>query len=581
MEKNKKQNISKNFDKNKSQINVSRLILRIIIVAIALLLLLFVIKIAPNYTKDEFADRINLIINNNNITRNVKSEIIIEDNTIYLSTDDVKNFFDEYLLVEKENERVITTSNTKTVVIPFNSNTIYVSGSNIDIGHKLLIKDDVIYMPMTDLTDIYNIEIKYSSDSNIVTIDSLNRKLVQATSSKKMGVKYKATVFSKNVDKVERGDTLIVVQDKEGKDVTIDDWILVRTNNGELGYVKQKDVSNRNTVREDLNQVEKIDGKVSLVWDYYSQYVTAPVRDGYIEGLNVVSPSFYEISASGDVDANVGTSGKEYINWAHANGYKVWPMVKNSELGDMDAMSKILSSFETRAYLIENIVRKAVETEADGINIDFEEMYQADKDNFSRFIIELAPRLHELGLILSVDVTAPDGSETWSLCYDRNTIAKASDYIIFMAYDQNGVSSTKAGTVAGADWVELNIKKFLGQEGVDKDKLIIGIPFYTRLWKETDGTLTSSVVNMRSVTVPDGAEKVWDENTKQYYMEYTSNGATYKMWIEDEESIKAKLDLINKYELAGAGFWSKDRESNTIWSIIADKLQIENNMESN
>lgn len=581
MEKNKKQNISKNFDKNKSQINVSRLILRIIIVAIALLLLLFVIKIAPNYTKDEFADRINLIINNNNITRNVKSEIIIEDNTIYLSTDDVKNFFDEYLLVEKENERVITTSNTKTVVIPFNSNTIYVSGSNIDIGHKLLIKDDVIYMPMTDLTDIYNIEIKYSSDSNIVTIDSLNRKLVQATSSKKMGVKYKATVFSKNVDKVERGDTLIVVQDKEGKDVTIDDWILVRTNNGELGYVKQKDVSNRNTVREDLNQVEKIDGKVSLVWDYYSQYVTAPVRDGYIEGLNVVSPSFYEISASGDVDANVGTSGKEYINWAHANGYKVWPMVKNSELGDMDAMSKILSSFETRAYLIENIVRKAVETEADGINIDFEEMYQADKDNFSRFIIELAPRLHELGLILSVDVTAPDGSETWSLCYDRNTIAKASDYIIFMAYDQNGVSSTKAGTVAGADWVELNIKKFLGQEGVDKDKLIIGIPFYTRLWKETDGTLTSSVVNMRSVTVPDGAKKVWDENTKQYYMEYTSNGATYKMWIEDEESIKAKLDLINKYELAGAGFWSKDRESNTIWSIIADKLQIENNMESN
>lgn len=575
MEKNKKQKIGKD------KINVPRLILRIIIVAIALLLLLFVIKIAPNYTKDEFADRINLIINNNNITRNVKSEIIIDDNTIYLSTDDVKNFFDEYLLVEEENERVITTSNTKTVVIPFNSNTIYVSGSNVDIDHKLLIKDNVIYMPMTDLTDIYNIEIKYSSSSNIVTIDSLNRKFIQATSSKKMGVKYKATVFSKNVDKVERGDTLVIVQDKEGNDVTVDDWILVRTNNGELGYVKQKDISNRTTVREDLEQVEKIDGKVSLVWDYYSQYVTAPVRDGYIEGLNVVSPSFYEISASGDIDANVGTSGKEYINWAHSNGYKVWPMVKNSELGDLDAMSKILSTFETRAYLIENIVREAVETEVDGINIDFEEMYQADKDNFSRFIIELAPRLHELGLTLSVDVTAPDGSETWSLCYDRNTIAKASDYIIFMAYDQNGVSSTKAGTVAGADWVELNIKKFLGQEGVEKDKLILGIPFYTRLWKETDGTLTSSVVNMRSVTVPDGVEKVWDEDTKQYYMEYTSGGATYKMWIEDEESIKAKLDLINQYELAGAGFWSKDRESNTIWNIIAEELQITNNSESN
>ena len=161
MENNKKKKMVKNFEKKETKINVPRLILRIVIVALALLLLLFIIKIAPNYTKDEFADRINLVINNNNITRNVKSEIIIDDNTIYLSTDDVKNFFDEFLLVEKENDRIITTSNTKTVVIPFNSNTIYVSGANIDIEHKLLIKDNIIYMPMTDLTDIYNIEIKY------------------------------------------------------------------------------------------------------------------------------------------------------------------------------------------------------------------------------------------------------------------------------------------------------------------------------------------------------------------------------------------------------------------------------------
>ena len=99
-----------------------------------------------------------------------------------MSTDDVKNFFDEFLLVEKENDRIITTSNTKTVVIPFNSNTIYVSGANIDIEHKLLIKDNIIYMPMTDLTDIYNIEIKYSSNSNIVTIDSLGFTIFSSSS---------------------------------------------------------------------------------------------------------------------------------------------------------------------------------------------------------------------------------------------------------------------------------------------------------------------------------------------------------------------------------------------------------------
>ena len=561
------------------KINVPRLILRIVIVVVILLLLLFIIKIAPNYARDEFADKTNLIINNNNITRNLKSDVIIEDNTIYLSTDDVKNFFDEYLLVEEENSRVITTSNTKTVVLPYNNTTIYVSGSDVNIAHSLMQRDGKIYLPMTDLTNIYNIEINYYSDSNIVTIDSLNRKFVQATSSKNMSVKYLPTIFSKTMDKVERGDTLTIVLDKDNNKVTEDDWIKVRTANGELGYVKQKDISNEQTVREELDTNTRLDGKVSLIWDYYSQYVTAPTRDGKIEGVNVVSPSFYEITASGDIDSNIGVDGQAYVSWAHANGYKVWPIISNSELGDLDAVSKILEKFETRAYLIENIVKELVNAGVDGINVDFENMYQEDKDNYSRFLIELAPRLHEAGLTLSVDVTAPDGSETWSLCYDRNTIGKVADYIIFMGYDQNGVSSTEAGTVAGANWVELNIKKFLGQEGVSSDKLILGIPFYTRLWKEQDGTLTSSVVNMRSVTVPEGVEKTWDEETKQYYIEYERDGATYKMWIEDEESIKAKLDLINNYNLAGAGFWSKDRESNTVWSIINEKLNIQTSEE--
>ena len=555
------------------KINVPRLILRIVIVAIILGLMIFAIKIAPNYARDEFADVTNLVINNNNITRNVKSNIIIEDNTIYLSTGDMQNFFDEYLLVDEENGRVITTSNTKTVMLPFEGSTINVNGAQKSIEHSLLNRDGTIYLPITDLTDIYNIEVNYSAESNIVTIDSLNRKFVQALSSKNMSVKYLPTVFSKTVDKLERGDTVVLVQDREnGGNVVEEDWIKVRTKNGEIGYVKLDDITDENTVREDLDINTKIDGKVSLVWDYYSQYVEAPVRDGEIEGVNVVSPSFYEITASGDIDANIGRNGENYVEWAHANGYKVWPMLSNSELGDMDAVSNLLSTFENRSYLIDNIIDELIDAGVDGVNVDFENMYQSDKDNYSRFIIELAPRLREAGLTLSVDVTAPDGSETWSLCFDRNVIGKVADYIIFMGYDQNGVSSTQAGTVAGANWVELNIKKFLGQEGVEANKLILAMPFYTRLWRESNGTLTSSVVNMRSVTIPEGVEKTWDEETKQYYIEYEQNGSTYKMWIEDEDSLTAKLNLVNQYELAGGAFWSKDRESNTVWSVIAEKL---------
>lgn len=574
--------MKKNIKKLKEEkINVPRLILRIVVVAIILGLMVFAIKIAPNYARDEFADVTNLVINNNNITRNVKNNIIIEDNTIYLSTEDIQNFLDEFLLVDNENKRVITTSNTKTVVLPFEGTDITVNSAKKNIEHSLLNRDGTIYLPITDLTDIYNIEVNYSANTNIITIDSLNRKFVEALSSKNMSVKYLPTILSKTVDKVERGDTLVLVQDKEtNTNIANDGWIKVRTKNGELGYVKEKDITDEKTTRDNLDISTRIDGKVSLVWDYYSQYVEAPVREGQIEGINVVSPSFYEITASGDIDANIGRNGKNYVDWAHANGYKVWPMVSNSELGDLDAVSKLLSTYENREYLIDNILDELIDAGVDGVNIDFENMYQADKDNYSRFLIELAPRLRESGLTLSVDVTAPDGSETWSLCFDRNVIGQVADYIIFMGYDQNGVSGAKAGTVAGCDWVELNIKKFLGQEGVSEDKLILAMPFYTRLWKETDGTLTSSVVNMRSVTIPDGVEKTWDENTKQYYIEYEQNGTTYKMWIEDEESLKAKLNLINQYDLAGGAFWSKDRESNTVWGIIAEKLNIKETNEN-
>jgi spore germination protein YaaH len=238
-----------------------------------------------------------------------------------------------------------------------------------------------------------------------------------------------------------------------------------------------------------------------------------------------------------------------------------------------------MNDYKLRQELINNIVSLVVNYNLDGINIDFEYMKDEDKDLFSRFIIELEPRLKEIGAVLSVDVTAPDGSPEWSLCYDRYTIGKVADYIVFMAYDQNGISSPVEGTTAGYNWVEANIQKFLGQEGVESDKLILGIPFYTRVWEEnSDGEIISKdTISMKNIDsiVPEGASKTWDDDLKQYYIEYVSDGITHKIWAEDEESIKAKLSLINKYDLAGASFWTKDREPDSIWSIVSESLGVE------
>ena len=45
------------------------------------------------------------------------------------------------------------------------------------------------------------------------------------------------------------------------------------------------------------------------------------------------------------------------------------------------------------------------------------------------------------------------------------------------------------------------------------------------------------------------------------------------MWIEDTDSIRAKIDLINQYELAGSAFWEKDRENEDIWNLVEEKLK--------
>ena len=547
----------------------SKWLRKIIIIAVFIGVIAIVINIAPNYIKDKETGKINVIINNNDVTDSMKYDIFIdEEEVIYMATKDIANFFDEDIYYDNIYDQIITTSDTKVATLKLNEEKMNVNSSEVKIYGSAIEKDDKFYLPFSEMDDVYNVEINYIKESNIITIDSLDRKQEKANASKDISIKYNPTIFSKTIDKVERADSVVVIEQLENG------WNKVRTSKGKIGYTK--DITNIYTVREEMEYKKQIEGKVSLVWDYYSEYAQAPNRNGTtIDGVNVVSPAFaiLEEDGEGSLYTNIGQAGENYIKWAHENNYKVWPMISNNS--DKKTTSEVLNDYELREKLINNIVNLTLKYDIDGINIDFEYMNMSDKDVFSRFIIELAPRLKEYGKVLSVDVTAPDGGEDWSLCYDRNKIGKVADYIIFMAYDQYGVSSNEAGTTAGADWVEVNIKKFIGtQEEVDKEKLILGMPFYTRLWKETDENTTSGVVTMKYIDskIPAGVNKTWDEDLKQYYVEYEEDGITYKMWIEDEESIKAKFDLMKNYDLAGAAYWQKDFETSNIWNIVEEQF---------
>lgn len=551
-----------------------KIIKKTFITIIALFAIFIIAMIVNNFVILDNNKTTNLVINNRNVTSNLKNEILIENNVIYLSKSDIANFFDKYIYEDEETNQIITTYDKKIAAIGFENNEMTVNGSKKEIYAHVINRDDTIYIPISEMKDIYNIEIENIESTKVITMDSLDREQKQAIVTSNLAVKSSTNFIAKTVDRVEKGDTVIVISSENG-------YSRIRTQSGKIGYMKSNKLENEFVIRQNMEEEKQIEGKINLTWDYFSQYGSAPDRSGTtIDGVNVVSPAFFYLDSDGKLKENVGDEGQAYIEWAHNNGYKVWPMVSNAEAAreSLSITSEIMNSYTKRQELIEDIVNMCVKYDLDGINVDFENMRQEDIDMYSRFIIELTPRLKEIGLVTSVDVTAPDGGETWSLCFDRNVIGDVADYIIFMAYDQNGVSSTKPGTTAGYDWVELSLNKFLTTEEIEPEKIILAVPLYTRVWTtNSEGDIISNpTVAMKNIdnVIPEGTEKKWNDDLKQNYVEYSDGDNTRQIWIEDIDSLKAKVSLIKEHNLAGVASWEKDMETDEFWSMLKEELEI-------
>ena len=568
-----------------------RVFLKIILILIILVGLagggIFALKVAPNYVNNDITDRDNLVLNYSNVTGRMKHNLFINDNgVVYLSLEDVKNYYDKYSYYDKQYNQIVTSTDTKLAVFKLDENKVTVNGEEQDVKGGAIAKNGVYYLPISEMDDIYN--IKTNKVGNKVVIESLDRKLTTANAKKNIELKSKATIFSRTIEKINSGDKLFIAETEENS--LPKGWIRVRTQNGNLGYVQESKLDDKKVEREQQQPKKVMNEKVSLAWDYFSEYGKAPDNTGVkYDGVNVVSPSFFylklkdtekenlniiDVSMQANINENVGENGTKYIKWAHDNNYKVWAKFSNETLSTtIDEFSLIINDYSLRSLMISQLLNYVDKYDLDGINLDFEYMYKDDNEAFSRFIIELAPRLRAKGKCLSVDVTAPDGGENWSLCYNRNLIADISDYIVFMAYDQYG--TTQMGTTAGYNWIEKNINKFINNEGIESDKIILALPFYTKLWQTKNGAvIKGTAVGMSNVasSIPSFATKEWNEDLQQYYVEYDQNGYTYKMWVEDEQSFTKKIELVNKYNLAGAGYWRKGLEPASIWTVIKSNL---------
>lgn len=311
-------------------------------------------------------------------------------------------------------------------------------------------------------------------------------------------------------------------------------------------------------------------GRISLVWDHFLGDAVDLAREEKVSGLTVISPTWFAVT-----DARGTLSNKadwKYVQDAHDKGYKVWALVSNSF--DPDMTRGFLADEAAQDRTVRQLLMYTALYDLDGINVDFENIYDDDRDRLTAFVAKLADKLREQRVVLSLDATVPSGVPMWSNCFDRASLAKLVDYFMVMTYDEHWRTSPVAGSVASIGWVERGIVSTL--QYVPKEKLLMGLPFYTREWRETDNgygqvRVRSSTMWMSDVEnriVRHGLTPVWLDAAGQHYIEYADENYRYKVWIEDAKSLALKTELAKKYDLAGVAAWRKGFEKPGTWDAI-------------
>lgn len=322
---------------------------------------------------------------------------------------------------------------------------------------------------------------------------------------------------------------------------------------------------------EDNANIAISNAKINLVWQPTFEAANNLAIIDKVPGMNVVAPSWFAIVGTNGFIKNCAD--ENYVASAHAKGYKVWALITNSF--DPDLTSTVLHDPKARSYVVNQLLFFIEKYNLDGINLDFENIYDEDKDALTVFVREIKTALKPTGTIVSMDITVPSETSRWSTCYNRQALGGVVDYMMLMAYDEHWRTSPVSGSVASIGWVETGIINTL--KSVPANKLILGIPFYMRKWEENDGKVTAKTLTM------DAAEKLirekqlqpqWMADQGQYYFEYEEDGKLYRIWQEDARSIALKVGLADKYQLPGVAAWRKGFEKPEIWDVIDKSLNV-------
>lgn len=498
----------------------------------------------------------------------VSDRAFIDNGELYVDYEFVKNSLNNRFYWDNNENILIYTTPTDIVKASVGSQEYYVTKAKKTAEYTIVkAEGSKVYVALDFVKNYSNIEYTLYDSPNRVCITN------------EWGVEENISTLKKDtkirLDKSIKSDILyncksateVVVLDK-GKT-----WSEVITEDGFFGYVKTDSLGKQTTktlqndyVEPEYTNIQK-DFTINMAW----HMVTAQASNNQLmdlvtpaKGLNVIAPTWFRLS---DNEGNMTSlADANYVTRAHMVGLEVWAVV-DDQSADSDN-KQIFSYTSKREKIINQLIASAIEYGIDGINVDFEYIAKENADDYIQFLRELSVKCRINGIVLSVDDKVPEASNSY---YNIEEQGKTVDYVVMMGYDEHWGVDSGAGSVASLPWVTKGIENMVSK--VSSTKVVLAVPFYTRIWEEdaSGNVVSCASVDMTTAATTltnNGITPVWVDNVGQYYGEYPSGDNTVRIWLEDAKSIEEKLKLIGTYGLAGVAEWRIGLENNELWNTI-------------
>ena len=496
---------------------------------------------------------------------------ILENDALYLNYDMVRDQINSRFFWDEGNQQMLFTTALETFEIPVNSAQYSMDGAKEQYDKPIVLqKGDTLYLSIDFLALYTNLEYTLEAETQHALVRYQWRMMKTGEITKDTAVRYQGGIKSPILTDARKGDTVYVLEEME-------EWSRVLTSDGYIGYVKNKRLQSvqETEISRDFKEQEYSsltrDERISLVWHQIDNgdantYLKEDIEG--MSGVDVISPTWFSVA---DNEGNIDSlASEEYVKEAHAAGLEVWGLVSNFS-AQVDTTT-LLSSTAARRRMVDYLTGEAVRLGLEGINLDFEYIREEAGYSYVQFVRELSIGCRKNGLVFSIDVPVP---MEFNRYFNRKELGTVADYVIIMGYDEHYAGSEEAGSVASLSFEENGIIGTL--EDVPADKIISGVPFYTRIWYTADNgdgtfSVTSEAIGMNTVdnTLETyGVTAVWNEETSQDYASWTlENGIRCEIWIENEKSLAEKARLVSKYDLGGIAAWVLGFERDTVWEIL-------------